>query len=111
MAVITVSSATALSTALRSAAAGDTIQLTSGNYGQMWIDGTRIFGGEVVITSADPAHPAVIEYLNVRNAQGLAFRQVEIGMEAGASTYLTKPVGFLELKEAVDRALGSQTAD
>jgi CheY-like chemotaxis protein len=32
------------------------------------------------------------------------------GMEAGASTYLTKPVGFLELKEAVERALGNQTA-
>lgn len=31
------------------------------------------------------------------------------GMEAGASTYLTKPVGFLELKEAVERALGSQS--
>jgi FixJ family two-component response regulator len=29
-------------------------------------------------------------------------------MEAGASTYLTKPVGFLELKEAVERALGNQ---
>ena len=32
---------------------------------------------------------------------------IRIGMEAGASTYLTKPVGFLELKEAVERALGS----
>ena len=32
------------------------------------------------------------------------------GMEAGASTYLTKPVGFLELREAVERALGSQTS-
>ena len=31
------------------------------------------------------------------------------GMEAGASTYLTKPVGFLELKEAVERALDSQS--
>ena len=28
------------------------------------------------------------------------------GMEAGASTYLTKPVGFLELREAVKNALG-----
>jgi FixJ family two-component response regulator len=27
-------------------------------------------------------------------------------MEAGASTYLTKPVGFLELKEAVEQAMG-----
>ena len=32
---------------------------------------------------------------------------IRIGMEAGASTYLTKPVGFLELKEAVEQALGS----
>jgi two-component system phosphate regulon response regulator PhoB len=35
---------------------------------------------------------------------------IKNGMEAGASTYLTKPVGFLDLKEAVERALGSQTA-
>lgn len=34
---------------------------------------------------------------------------IKNGMEAGASTYLTKPVGFLELKEAVERALGSQS--
>jgi len=33
---------------------------------------------------------------------------IKNGMEAGASTYLTKPVGFLELKEAVERALASQ---
>ena len=33
---------------------------------------------------------------------------IKTGMEAGASTYLTKPVGFLELKEAVERALGDQ---
>jgi CheY-like chemotaxis protein len=30
-------------------------------------------------------------------------------MEAGASIYLTKPVGFVDLKEAVERALGSQS--
>ncbi len=30
---------------------------------------------------------------------------IKTGMDAGASTYLTKPVGFLELKEAVNRAL------
>ncbi len=34
---------------------------------------------------------------------------IKNGMEAGASTYLTKPVGFLELKEAVEHALGSQS--
>ena len=31
---------------------------------------------------------------------------IKLGMEAGAYTYLTKPVGFLELKEAVLNALG-----
>src|SRR5215210_3865391 len=30
---------------------------------------------------------------------------IKNGLEAGASIYLTKPVGFLELKEAVERAL------
>ena len=34
---------------------------------------------------------------------------IKHSMEAGASMYLTKPVGFRELKEAVDRALGSQS--
>jgi Ca2+-binding RTX toxin-like protein len=77
MATVTVSSATA------DRRAGDTIQLAPGGYGVVWIDGARIAGGEVVITSADPNAPAVIEFLNVRNAQGLTFRQVEIGMEAG----------------------------
>lgn len=30
---------------------------------------------------------------------------IKTGIDAGASTYLTKPVGYLELKAAVDRAL------
>ena len=34
---------------------------------------------------------------------------IKNGMEAGASTYLTKPVGFLDLKQAVERALGGQS--
>jgi len=33
---------------------------------------------------------------------------IKSGLEAGASLYLTKPVGFLELKEAVERALRDQ---
>ncbi len=31
---------------------------------------------------------------------------IKTGMDAGASVYLTKPVGFLDLKEAVSRAMG-----
>ena len=33
---------------------------------------------------------------------------IKNGMEAGASTYLTKPVGYLELKDAVEKAMASQ---
>ena len=34
---------------------------------------------------------------------------IKNGMEAGASTYLTKPVGYLELKEAVERILANNS--
>ena len=34
---------------------------------------------------------------------------IKNGMEAGASSYLTKPVGFQELKEAVERTLGTKS--
>jgi len=30
---------------------------------------------------------------------------IKVGLEAGASMYLTKPVGFLELKQAVEQVL------
>ena len=32
---------------------------------------------------------------------------IKNGMEAGASTYLTKPVGFQELRDAVESTLGT----
>jgi CheY-like chemotaxis protein len=34
---------------------------------------------------------------------------IKNGMEAGAFVYLTKPVGFLELKDAVERAVADPT--
>jgi len=33
---------------------------------------------------------------------------IRVGMEAGASAYLTKPVGYLDLKHAVERLLPSE---
>ena len=45
----------------------------------------------------------------VVSAKGMP-ADIKNGMDAGASMYLTKPVGFLELKEAVERVLGSQSA-
>ena len=32
---------------------------------------------------------------------------IKIGMDAGASAYLTKPVGFLELKQTVEKVIAS----
>jgi DNA-binding response OmpR family regulator len=32
---------------------------------------------------------------------------IKTGLDAGASIYLTKPVGYLDLKQAVDKVLGS----
>ena len=45
----------------------------------------------------------------VVSAKGMP-ADIKHGMEAGASTYLTKPVGFVDLKEAVERALASQSS-
>lgn len=35
---------------------------------------------------------------------------IKVGLEAGASMYLTKPVGFQDLKNAVEKVLNNQTA-
>ena len=32
---------------------------------------------------------------------------IKVGLEAGASVYLTKPVGYLDLKQALEKVLGA----
>ena len=32
---------------------------------------------------------------------------IKVGLEAGASVYLTKPVGYLDLKQAIEKVLGA----
>ena len=44
----------------------------------------------------------------VVSAKGMP-ADIKLGMEAGAFIYLTKPVGFVELKEAIERALGGSS--
>jgi CheY-like chemotaxis protein len=34
---------------------------------------------------------------------------IKTGLESGATVYLTKPVAYLDLKEAVERAIQSRT--
>ncbi len=77
MSVITVSSATALTAAVASAASGDTILLAPGVYGTVNVVNARFDGG-LTIASADPTAPAVINYLNVTGSDGITFSGLEI---------------------------------
>jgi len=36
---------------------------------------------------------------------------IRVGLEAGATIYLTKPVGYLDLKKSVDQVLQEQTSN
>jgi len=36
---------------------------------------------------------------------------IKEGLEAGATIYLTKPVGYLDLKKSVDQVMGEQKSD
>jgi DNA-binding response OmpR family regulator len=45
----------------------------------------------------------------VVSAKGMP-SDIKSGLEAGAAVYLTKPVGFQDLKQAVEKVLSNQTA-
>jgi hypothetical protein len=72
-----------LARALRASRTGGKILLAPGYYGQQRIEGVQIADGQLVVASADPKRPAIIEFLNIRNSRGLTFRELEVGMEAG----------------------------
>ena len=42
----------------------------------------------------------------VVSAKGLPI-DIKVGLEAGASVYMTKPVGYLDLKQAIEKVLGA----
>ena len=80
MQTITVSSLSALYSALASAKGGETIALKGGNYGDMFLgvkSGFDItFPSNVSITSANPDDPAVFSGLDIRDAANLTFDSV-----------------------------------
>jgi hypothetical protein len=65
---------------LYTSVAGDVIRLAPGNYGQVRLQNLRISDGRVTVVSQDPARRAVIQFLNIRNSQGLTFADVEIAV-------------------------------
>ena len=83
MATTQVDSTAALSAALKSAQGGDTILLAPGTYSGALISGLSIPGG-VTITSADPAHEAVLTNFNIVGSAGLTFSNLEFYAQAPA---------------------------
>ena len=80
--IINVTGADGLSTALKTAQAGDTIQLASGEYGDVKLYNFK-FSGEVTITSADPNNEAVLKSLAIGGVQNLTVKNLEIAMPNG----------------------------
>ena len=85
MTTTVVSNASQLTRALSAARSGDTISLSSGNYGDLSF-GEKVFDG-VTITSADPAHSAVFHSINIWNSSGLNFAGVNISLTPTATSY------------------------
>ena len=78
-----VDSPAALQAALASARPGETIRLAPGVYPAVAIHDLKADG--VTITSADPAHPAVINDLALQHASGLAFTNLEFAFPEAAN--------------------------
>ena len=74
--ITTVSTTSALVTALKAAQAGDTILLTSGSYSYLSISNVN-FATDVTIASQDPAAQAKITGFSINGSSGLAFHDVE----------------------------------
>ena len=79
------SNTAALVSALKTAQAGDTVQLASGTYTPIALTGLH-FATDVTITSQDPNHQAVLTGLNVKTSSGLTFSNLEVAVSGPTST-------------------------
>jgi len=77
--ITTVTSNSGLSAALSSAHAGDTILLAAGSYSKISLSNVS-FAGQVTITSADPAHMALVQGISVSNSSGLTFADLSVSV-------------------------------
>ncbi len=77
MSTFSVSTTSALLTALSAAHDGDSIVLASGEYSYAYIANTHFTNG-VTITSQDASHPALIDGLAVLSSSGLNFSNIEV---------------------------------
>jgi Ca2+-binding RTX toxin-like protein len=82
---VTVSNATELWNALKSAHGGETILLNAGTYDNVGIYGVNI-NGTVTIQSADSTHQALINNLDIEGSSGIAVKGVNVEA-SGTSNY------------------------
>src|SRR5690606_27308869 len=83
---ITVSNSAQLSAALKSATGGETIVLSSGNYGDFNI-GNAKFSSDVTIISANREKMAVCETITVQNSSNITFDSGDVDFKPTVNTY------------------------
>lgn len=92
MTTITVSNSAGLLSALSSAKAGDVISLAPGTYSGINLRNVD-FVGSVTITSLDPANPAKLTDLMVRDSSGLKFTNLEFDGSTNAVSSMFQVLG------------------
>lgn len=83
---VTVRDSGALMAALKKADAGDVILLAPGAYATIGIQGLKLDGSGVTVASADRANPVVVAGIEIANASGLTFRDLEVTLNARTET-------------------------
>ena len=90
MATFNVSTRSQLYDALNSASGGDRIVLASGNYGKLELQGSQnpnyLFRSDVVIQSADPSRPAVLDELYLRDVRNIVLDDIVFDLNTTSST-------------------------
>lgn len=86
MSIIKVSTTSQLNTALAFAKSGDSILLASGTYSAINLKNINP-SGNVLITSADPQHQAIITDLLVQSCSNLTFSQLALHYPGGAALF------------------------
>lgn len=86
-----------LAAALKTAKPGDTIKLPAGTYANLWF-GDLSFAPPVTITSADAAHPAILNNFNIERCAGLTFQgldfQVLVPAYVALNVYTSQAITF-----------------
>ena len=76
MSTISVSNASQLNAALRSAKSGDTIELAGGDYGRLQLKDVH-FSSDVTLKSASGSNPAILAHANITRVSHLVFDGVD----------------------------------